>query len=219
MSSTNGTAGEIRRVAPGQSPAVGPPIAYGSPPASPRAVVSGGTIWQPTRKGLVKIPEGGGSPQQVQGIAFEPYSVELVAGSIWATDKGGEHLAQVPLATPKPIATVVTLPTAPARMSAGSPATTPRSTSPRRRGVVKIDPKHPSSQTPVPGLPVPPVRIDVDNGILWTTSYSPPSGQTVTGTLEGFDLAHRASTRTRSRSRRPRRPTSRSSSRWRAPSG
>ena len=42
----------------------------------------------------------------------------------------------------------------------------------------------------MPGLPVPPVRIDVDKGILWTTSYSPPAGQTVTGTLEGFDLAH-----------------------------
>jgi hypothetical protein len=111
VSSTNGSAGEIRRVAPGQSPAVGAAIAYGSPPASPRAVVSGGTIWQPTKKGLLKIPEGGGRPQQVQGIAFEPYSVELVAGSIWATDKGGEHLAR-----------------APARTSAGSPATTPGST-------------------------------------------------------------------------------------------
>jgi serine/threonine protein kinase len=189
VSSTNGAAGEIRRVAPGQSPAVGPPIAYGSPPASPRAVVSGGTIWQPTRKGLVKIPEGGGSPQQVQGIAFEPYSVELVAGSIWATDKGGGHLAQVPLATPKPIATVITLPNPGKDVGwiAGDDSGVYVTTA---TGVIKIDPKHPSSQTPVPGLPVPPVRIDVDKGILWTTSYSPPAGQTVTGTLEGFDLAH-----------------------------
>jgi hypothetical protein len=191
VSSTNGTAGEIRRVAPGQSPAVGPPIAYGSPPASPRAVVSGGTIWQPTRKGLVKIPEGGGSPQQVQGIAFEPYSVELVAGSIWATDKGGEHLAQVPLSTAKPVATVVTLPSpSPGKdvgWIAGDDTGVYVTTA---TGVTKIDPKHPSSQTPVPGLPAPPARIDVDNGILWTTSYSPPSGTTVTGTLEGFDLAH-----------------------------
>jgi serine/threonine protein kinase len=196
VSSTNGTAGEIRRVAPGQSPAVGPPIAYGSPPASPRAVVSGGTIWQPTRKGLLKIPEGGGSPQQVQGIAFEPYSVELVAGAIWATDKGGEHLAKVPLSTSSPVATVVTLPNPSPGKDVGWIAGDPSAGSPvyitSATGVTKVDSKNPSSQTPVPGLPVPPARIDVDKGILWTTSYSPPSGTTVTGTLEGFDLAHTA---------------------------
>jgi hypothetical protein len=57
--------------------------------------------------------------------------------------------------------------------------------------VTKVDPKNPSSQTPVTGIPAPPVRIAAVNGILWTTSYSAPSGETSTGTLEGFDIANR----------------------------
>jgi len=190
VSSTTDTGGEIRRITPGGQPAVGPPIPFGSPPASPRAVVSGGTIWQPVKTGLLKIAEGGGSPVKVEGISFEPYSVELIGGSIWATDKGGAHLAKVPAATPKPVATVVPLQNpSPGKEVGWITGTDSAVFVTSATGVTKVDPKNPSSQTPVTGLPAQPVRIAVVNGLLWTTSYSPPSGTTLTGTLEGFDIA------------------------------
>jgi Protein kinase domain len=184
VSGNSGSGGEIRKVTPGGSPALGPPIAFPTHVASARAVVSNGTIWQPAIGGLYKVAEAGGTPVKVKGIDFTPYSVELVAGSIWASDGKGK-LAQVPVAAATPQATVTPLPGA-AWLTGDDKAVYVVSTS----GVTKVDPAGPSTQTPVAGITTPPTRIADVDGILWTATYTKPAGGTVTGTLEGFDLDH-----------------------------
>jgi hypothetical protein len=120
----------------------------------------------------------------VKGVDFTPYSVELAGGAIWASDGKGK-LAQVPVTTPQPQATVVPLPGA--AWIAGTPKSVfVVSTS----GVVSVDPADPTKQTPVPGITAPPVRIAVVNGFLWTATYAPPAGGIRIGTLVGYDLAH-----------------------------
>jgi Protein kinase domain len=184
VSGNTPTGGQIRKVTPGGSPALGPAIAFPAKVASARAVVSGGTIWQPVIGGLYKVAETGGTPVKVKGIDFTPYSVELVAGSIWASDGKGK-LAQVSVSSAQPTATVTPLPGA-AWLTGDAKAVYVVSTS----GVTKVDPTSPSTQTPVAGITAPPIRIGDVGGVLWTATYSKPSGQTVTGTLEGFDLDH-----------------------------
>ncbi len=175
--------GRIRKVSPGGSPAVGPSILYPHQPTSARAVESGGTIWQPVIGGVLKISEQGGAPVPVKGLHFTPDSIELVGGAIWASGKN--QLAQVPVTTPQPQATVVKLP--------GAGWITGDATSVYvvdATGVVSVNPSDPTTQTPVAGITAPPIRIDLANGILWTVFYSAPSAGTRVGTLGGVDVAH-----------------------------
>ena len=58
-------------------------------------MVSNGTIWEPIKDGLLKIPEHGGTAVRVKGLSFTPISLELEAGAIWAVGK--DTLAKVPV--------------------------------------------------------------------------------------------------------------------------
>jgi serine/threonine protein kinase len=184
VSGNTASGGQIARVTPGGSPAVGTEIAFPAHVASARAVIASGTIWQPVVGGLYKVAEAGGTPVKVKGIDFTPYSVELIGSSIWATDGKGK-LAQVPVSAAAPQATVTPLPGA-GWLTGDAKAVYVVGTA----GVTRVDPANPSSQTPVAGISAPPIRIADVGGILWTATYSKPSGKTVTGTLEGFDLDH-----------------------------
>jgi serine/threonine protein kinase len=184
VSGNTATGGQVRKVTPGGSPPLGPVIPFPSHVVSARAVVSGGTIWQPVHGGLLKISEQGGKPLPVKGIEFSPESLELVGGAIWASDGKGK-LAQVPVTTPQPQATVVQLPGA-AWITGTAKSVFVISAS----GVTMVDPTDPTKQTPVTGITAPPVRIAVAGGFLWTVSYGPPAAGVRVGTLEGFDLAH-----------------------------
>jgi hypothetical protein len=185
VSGNTATGGQITKVTPGGSPALGTPIAFPAHVASARAVVSGGTIWQPVVGGLYKVSEQGGTPVKVKGVDFTPYSVELVAGFIWATDDKGK-LAQVPVSAAQPTATVTPLAGA-AWVTGDAKAVYVVSSA----GVTKVDPATPATQTPVAGITAPPIRIADADGVLWTATYAAKAtGKTRTGTLEGFDLDH-----------------------------
>jgi hypothetical protein len=54
--STSGKNGEIRKIVPGQTPAVAKPIPFPGLPAAARPVVANGTIWEPVKTGLLRIP-------------------------------------------------------------------------------------------------------------------------------------------------------------------
>jgi serine/threonine protein kinase len=184
VSANTPTGGEVRRFVPGSTAPPSAPIPYPGRPAGARVVVSGGTIWQPTSNGLLKISEQGGAPVPVKGIQFTPDSLELFAGFIWATDGKGK-LAQVPVTTPQPQANVVDLPGA-GWITGDSKAVYVIGSN----GVVKVDPADPTQQTPVSGITAVPVRIELVGDILWTATYGPPAAGVRVGTLEGFDLDH-----------------------------
>jgi hypothetical protein len=184
VSGNTATGGQVRKITPGGSPPIGPSITFPGPPAPARAVVSPDTIWQPVKGGLLKIPEQGGAPVRVKGIGFTPYSLELVRGSIWASDQK-DKLAQVPLTTPQPQATVVSLPGA-GWITGTATSVYVVSTS----GVMMVDPTDPTKQTPVAGVSTPPIRIAAVGGILWTATYAPPAGGVRVGTIVGIDIAH-----------------------------
>ncbi len=104
---TSPTSGQIIRIVPGGTPAASPPIKFSFRPADLRAVVSNGSIWEPIKDGLLKIPEQGGAAVRVQGLGFTPISLELEAGAIWAVGK--DTLAKVPVAAAQPKAQVAPL--------------------------------------------------------------------------------------------------------------
>jgi hypothetical protein len=176
--------GEVRKFLPGSTAPAAAPIPYPGQPAAPRVVVSNGTIWQPTDQGVVKLSEQGGTPVQVKGINFQPDSLELEAGFVWATDGKGE-LARIDTTATQPTATVVDLPkaawiTGDARSVYVVSAT----------GVAKVDPQSPQTQTPVAGISAAPTRIALAGDILWTISYAEPAGGSRVATLTGYDVAH-----------------------------
>jgi serine/threonine protein kinase len=176
--------GEVRKFVPGSTGAAAKPIPYPGSPVAPRVVVANGTIWQPTDKGVVKLPEAGGAPVQVKGLTFAPDSIELEAGFIWASDGKGK-LARIDTTTPDPTATVVPLPGA-AWITGDTKSVYVIGTN----GVVKVDPKNPQTQTPVAGISAPPVRIGLVGDILWTISYGAPAGGAREATLTGYDVDH-----------------------------
>ena len=184
VSAQTPTGGEVRRFVPGSTAPPSAPIPYPGHPAPARVVVSAGTIWQPTNQGLLKISEQGGAPVAVKGINFTPASLELEAGFIWATDGKGK-LAQVPVTTPQPVATIVPLPGAGWITGDAKAVYVVSST-----GVMKVDPAAPTTQTPVSGITTPPVRIAVVGDFLWTATYGAPAAGVRIGTLEGYDLVH-----------------------------
>jgi serine/threonine protein kinase len=176
--------GEVRKFVPGSTAPAGAPIPYPGSPAAPRVVVSNGTIWQPTNHGVVKLSETGGAPVQVRGIDFQPDSLELEGGFVWATDGKG-RLARIDTASAQPQATVVPL--------AGAGWITGDTSSVyvvSASGVVKVDPKNPATQTPVAGISAAPTRIGLAGDILWTISYADPAGGSRVATLTGYDVDH-----------------------------
>jgi hypothetical protein len=182
--------GEVRKFLPGSSAPAGAPIPYPGHPAAPRLVVSNGTIWQPTNQGVVKLSEQGGTPVQVKGIHFQPDSLELEGGFVWATDGKGK-LARIDTTSPQPQATVVPLPGAGwITGDAKSVYVTGAA------GVVKVDPQNPATQTPVTGISAPPTRIALVGDILWTISYAEPAGGSRVATLTGYDVDHPGKTTT-----------------------
>jgi serine/threonine protein kinase len=176
--------GEVRKFVPGSTAPAGAPIPYPGNPAAPRVVVSNGTIWQPTNHGVVKLSETGGSPVQVKGLDFQPDSLELEGGFVWATD-GKAKLARIDTTSAQPEATVVPL--------AGAGWITGDTKSVyvvSASGVVKVDPKNPATQTPVAGISAAPTRIGLAGDILWTISYADPAGGSRVATLTGYDVDH-----------------------------
>jgi hypothetical protein len=176
--------GEVRKFVPGSTDPAGSPISYPGSPAAPRVVVSNGTIWQPTNHGVVKLSESGGTPVQVKGIDFQPDSLELEGGFVWATDGKGK-LARIDTTSPQPQATVVPLPGA--GWITGDAKSVYVVTA---NGVVKVDPQNPGTQTPVTGISAPPIRIALVGDILWTISYAKPAGGSRVATLTGYDVDH-----------------------------
>jgi protein kinase-like protein len=176
--------GEVRKFLPGSTAPAGAPIPYPGKPAAPRVVVSNGTIWQPTNQGVVKLSEQGGTPVQVKGVQFQPDSLELEGGFIWATDGKGK-LARIDTTSPQPEATVVPLPGA-GWITGDTKSVYVVSSA----GVVKVDPQNPATQTPVKGISAPPTRIALVGDILWTISYADPAGGSRVATLTGYDVDH-----------------------------
>jgi hypothetical protein len=103
---------------------------------------------------------------------------------------GGAKLAKVPVSASSPQATVVDLANpSPGQEVGWLTGTDTAVFVTSAKGVTQVDPNNPATQTPFAAGAVPPVRISAENGILWTASYTAPSGTTRTGTLEGFDIA------------------------------
>ena len=180
---TSPTSGQIIRIVPGGSPAAGPPITFHYRPADLRAVVSNGTIWEPIKDGLLKIPEHGGTAVRVKGLSFTPISLELEAGAIWAVGK--DTLAKVLVDAGVAAPTAHAVPYPGAQWVTGDSSSVYLET---KTGVDKVDPAT-LKGTPVAGITAPPIRIGLVDGILWTATYT-VSGSTATGTIEGFDVAN-----------------------------
>ncbi|MGN6378332.1 MAG: serine/threonine-protein kinase [Gaiellales bacterium] len=178
--------GQVRRVTPGRSPETGSPIPFTGVPAHLRAVVADGTIWQPIKNGLLKIPEQGGQAVPVSGITFTPRSLEFIAGAIWVTD-GKATLFRVPV-TGAPTAKPYPVPGA-GWITGSAKALYITTTT----GVSTMDPRHPSPPKPVPFLQPAPTRIALIGDILWMTFYT-PSGTSMAGSLVGIDLKNQRRT-------------------------
>jgi hypothetical protein len=168
--------GVVQRVMPGRRSPLGRMIPFSGHPVVPRAVIHNGVIWEPTKVGLSRISVGNRTPVPVRNLNFRPTSLELVAGSIWAS--GGGVLAKVPLKGP-PVATRTRL--RGAGWITGSDKTlyviTPK-------GVTKVDTRNPAHHTRVPGVSVPPDRIAVVDGILWMVYYPTAT----TGLIKEIDI-------------------------------
>jgi hypothetical protein len=174
------TAGKLTKVTPGAAQPLGAPITITSHPAGVRPVVSGGFVWEGIKGGMVRISETSGQAVPVAGLTYEPASMELGGGSIWASN-GHAKLAQIPAGGATPAATIITLNGA--NWIAPSPTSIFVTDS---LGVAQIDPKNPSTPTQVAGISEPPTRITFTDGYLWMSFY-PGRKQPNVGRIQGID--------------------------------